>query len=123
MRARLGCFLTTTQRAADGMRRVAIIIEHQVRVPARPRKPAGNFIAVLFEYGAHNALGRFTIRVSRSGGDVRFALEALAKFVVGSSYVLTQGMSTHLFVLRQSVSGSGAERPGRRRVCIGAIGR
>src|SRR5689334_7710552 len=103
MRARLRCFLTTTQRAADGMRRVAIIIEHQVRVPARTGKPAGNFIAVLFEYGAHNTFRRFAIRVSRGGGDVRFALEALAKFVVGSAYVLAQGMSARLFVLRQIV--------------------
>jgi hypothetical protein len=123
MRARLRCFLTTAQRAADGMPRVAVIIEHEVRMPARAGKPVGNFIAVLFEYGAHNALGRFTIRVSRGGGDVRFAVEALAEFDVSSAYVLAQGMSTRLCVLRQIVSGSGAERPGRRRVCIGAIGR
>lgn len=119
MRAGLDLIFTAAQGASERMRRVAVIVKHQVGVTVAV-EPAGKFFVLLGERGADGGFGAGAVVPGGGRGDVLFVVEAFAELVVGAAYVLAQGVAAGRFVLGEIARGgagvrcSGA-RAGRKR--------
>src|SRR6516162_3216873 len=127
MSAGLGLIGVAAEGPADGVGRIAIVVEHEVGM-AVAGEPALDAVVVLREGAAYGAFGGVAIGPSGSGGDFVFMAEALAELIVGAADVLTERVPAGGFVPGEVVgredSHIGANRhpPGRRIAGRGVAG-
>jgi hypothetical protein len=101
MRAGFRLIGIAPQRAADGMRGVAIVIEDEVGVTAFAIQPAPDLAAILLKGGADRMLSGLSISPGGSGGNIVFAAKPLAKLIVSASDVFAEGVASGGFILGQ----------------------
>jgi hypothetical protein len=100
MGARLDAILAAAECASEWVRWVAVIVENEIWV-ALASEPTGNPDALLRDRITHGGFGAGAVIPGRGGRDVAFPLQTFSKFRVGAPNVLTQGVATRGFVLRE----------------------
>jgi hypothetical protein len=70
MGARFRLIGIASQRTADWVSRVSVIIKNEIGMSARATEPAVDLVPVLFDRRPHGALGRFAIGPGGRGGDI-----------------------------------------------------
>jgi hypothetical protein len=96
----LTLIFAATHRPADGMRRITLVIQHQVGMAAFAIKPAADLRLLRLQKAPDNHLRRRPIGISRCRGNVPFASQPPPQLVVGAADMLLQGVTTCSFILR-----------------------
>src|SRR5271170_982479 len=88
VRARTGMDLTPIHSAAN--RVFTIVVQYQVRMPARAAEPVLDFALRLCDRRAHGMLGGGTVGIGRRAGNVALPLQTLAQLLFSLSHVFAQ---------------------------------
>jgi hypothetical protein len=98
------------QASADDLTRVEV--QRKVRPRIATSHPAIDFFSVGPQCGGHSAFGRGTIRPRGSRRNVAFAIEAFAKFGIGSGHMFVECVAAALFVASQVIAVRIVRLPG-----------
>lgn len=89
---------TPAEGASEGMRGIAVVIKHQVRVPVA-FEPMRNLRALVGDRRSHRSFCAGPV-VPRGGcGDVSLSMEPLSEFIVGTAHMFAQRVTAGGFVL------------------------
>ena len=106
MRARERVRVVAAHAAPDGLR--AVVVEHQVGVPAGTMQPAINPVAIFMNGSVDGHFGRSTIRIGGIRGD-GLAIEALSQLCIIFPDMTLKGMAALSLIAGQVIASRGLE--------------